>query len=176
MVGLTERPRAALALVLLLVGISALIAGGCGGNADAEEPPTTVAAPAPAPAVSDAGTPLAHYDELVGSYLQFTEETPQEVVDAVEAEQPLVVLFYVAGSEDDSRMRETVEDLRAEYPDVVFLTYEHSDPDSYGDLAAQLRIDYPPQMVFIKRDGMINKVLSGFADEGTVNQSVANIR
>lgn len=173
MVGLSRRLWIAPALVLLLIGALALVGGGCGGDADAEETTTTLAA-APAPADPAVGLAVPH-QELVGSYLRFTEETPQEVVDAIEAEKPLVVLFYIPGSEDDGRMREAVENLKPDYPDVVFLTYEHTAPDSYGDLAAQLRIDYPPQMTFITRDGMVNKVISGYADEGTVNQGVANI-
>ncbi|GAB4250937.1 MAG: hypothetical protein Kow00129_11800 [Thermoleophilia bacterium] len=175
MVGLFERARVVPALALLLTGILVLATLGCGGDADAEETTTTVAAAAPAPEAEAAAVNVAHYEELVGTYLRFTEETPAEVIEAVESKRPLVILFYVSGGEDDGKVREALEDLRPQYPDVVFLTYEHSDPDSYGDLAGQLRVDYPPQLTFVKPSGLVNDVLSGFADKGTINQALANI-
>ena len=162
-----------LALILLTLLTGAVAASGCGGGAEAQETTTTTLAAAAAP-----GEPAAEvipHEELAGSYLELNEETPLEVQEAVEQGQPMVILFYVNGGEDDMRVRESVDAVAGDYPEIRFLSYDFKDPESYGNLGRKLRVDYPPQLMFINEDGLINKVISGYVDQGTLFQSVANI-
>ncbi len=161
-----------LALILLTLVAGALAASGCGGGAEAQETTTTLAAAA---APADPVAEVIPHEELVGSYLELNEETPLEVQEAVEQGQPMVILFYVNGGEDDTRVRESVDAVAGDYPEIRFLSYDFKDPDSYGNLARKLRVDYPPQLMFINEEGLINKVISGYVDQGTLFQSVANI-
>jgi hypothetical protein len=163
-------------LVLTLV----LIAGafgvmGCGGD---EEPPPTTAPPAP-PATLPATGEVAStnpWDALIGTTLEPGESTPSEVSEALTERRPVVLLFYVPGNVDDTRVLESMQALEATYSDVTFLFYDYKAPAAYGDLAQMLQVNYPPQGVFIDTRGTIQDVSSGYIDEGTLNQAVVNLR
>ncbi|HZJ02111.1 MAG TPA: hypothetical protein VFE20_00280 [Thermoleophilia bacterium] len=161
-----------LALILLTLLIGAVAASGCGGGAEAQETTTTLAAAA---APAEPAVEVIPHEELAGSYLELNEETPPEVQEAFEQGQPMVILFYVSGGEDDMRVRESVDAVATDYPEIRFLSYDFKDPESYGNLGRKLRVDYPPQLMFINDEGLINKVISGYVDQGTLFQSVANI-
>ena len=165
---------AAASLVLLLVGGVV----GCGGGGDEQSTATTVvttaakaSAPAPAAEAADDVSQVA-----VGLTLEPTDLTPDEITAALKEHRPIVVLFYVSTGADDSEVRTALDALKPQYADVLFVTYDYSDAKAYGDLAQQLKINYPPQTMFIDSKGMVRSMTSGYADEGTLNQHVVNIR
>jgi len=163
-----------LTLVAAFLLIAALVAG-CGGG---DEQTTTTTAPAAA-AASGANAPAPEVanaqQALIGTKLEPTDTMPAAVGDALKAQQPLVVLFYVPGATDDLAVRGAFDRLQPKHEDTLFLKYDYRDPQAYGDLASLLAVDYPPQLVFVDGDGVIKQVLGGYVDEGTINQQLVNI-
>lgn len=171
---LTNPPRVAAALSLALaLLLPALVGCGSGG----EEEAATEAPPAAVPVANQgAAVEGPAFNALVGQQLAPGEMTPAVVKDALAQKRPVVVLFYVTGGHDDGLVRETLQKLGPKYEDVVIATYDFKAPAEFGDLARLLRVDYPPQLVFIDTNGVIRSVLSGYVDEGTLNQHLVNIR
>ncbi|GAB4243879.1 MAG: hypothetical protein Kow00122_00010 [Thermoleophilia bacterium] len=158
---------------VVLTGLLAVAAAGCGGGG---EPTSTVStAPAVAPPSSEQG-PADPFAAAIDTPLRPTEETPAEVKEAIEQHRALVVAFYVTGGTDDGQVLDALKSLRTKYPDVTFALYDYKAPSTYGDLSRLLPVDYPPEVIFIDTSGVIRKVTSGYVDEGTLNQLVVNIR
>jgi hypothetical protein len=163
-------------LVLSLAG--ALI--GCGGGGGSTTPTTVAgAAPAaPAAAVSAAAATAAAAEPtvgLVGTKVTPTPLTPKEVRTALKEHRPMVVLFYVKTSVDDDTVKSSLERLKPRYPDALFLLYDYSNAKVYGDMAQQLKVNYPPQTMFIDAQGVVGSFTSGYADYGTLQQKVVNV-
>jgi hypothetical protein len=176
------RGTAVLTPALLLVAVvSVFFVSACGGGTEATETTEAAVPAAGAPAAqpvasTPAEPPRAAYEALVGTELQPGEETPADVRQALEEGRPVVVAFYVPGGGDDGRVRETLDKLAPKYEDINVAAYDFSEPDEFGDLGRLLRIDYPPQLVFVDTNGVVRSVLSGYVDEGTLNQHLVNIR
>jgi len=154
--------------------VAALLLAGCGGgDAASEDTSTTVP---PAPTTTAATVPARPFGDLVGTTLTATEETPEEVKNGLELHIPMVVAFYVTGGTDDDVVLDNLDKLALRFSDVDFYTFDYKAPAAYGDLAGQLHVDYPPQVAFVDASGVIQGVTSGYADEGTLSQLVANIR
>ncbi len=88
---------------------------------------------------------------MVGTTVESTDQTPADVQTALKDHRPMVVLFFVAASSDDDRVRQALDTLKPKYPDVLFLSYEYSKPKAYGDLAQQFKVNYPPQASLHRR-------------------------
>jgi ABC-type Fe3+-hydroxamate transport system substrate-binding protein len=166
--------------VLLLLVLIALLAA-CGGadeQALTEElaPAENVPAAQPVANTAPPGPPKASYERIVGVQLVATDETPELVAEALAERRPVVILFYVPGSEDDSLVREALDKLEPKYEDILVVRYDFKAPDEFGDLARVLQIDYPPQLVFVTPSGQVRSVLSGYVDEGTLNMHLVNVR
>lgn len=157
---------------VVALGLTLAVAG-CGGGAGT----TTTAVTAP-PSAGPATTvaPGVARNPLIGQPLTSTENTPAEVTDALSQHRPLVILFYVPGGADDGAVLDEIKALQSKYRDVTFILYDFKDPNSYGDLGILLRVDYPPQSVFVDTQGLVFDVRTGFVDAGTLNQQVVNIR
>jgi hypothetical protein len=171
------KPSSGLAALVLILALSLFVIG-CGGGDD-QSSDTTVTTAAQAAIVQPVANtvPARHsYEGLVGTQLEPTEETPAAVKDALTEGRPVLVFFYVAGSYDDGLVRETIDKLLPKYEDITLAAFDFKAPDAFGDLARLLQIDYPPQLVFIDTAGVVRSVLSGYADEGTLNQHLVNIR
>jgi hypothetical protein len=108
--------------------------------------------------------------------LTATDDTPFEVAQALTRQEPVVVLFYVAGGSDDQPVRDALSRIAARYPDIMFALYDYKLPDAYGDLAAVLRVDYTPYAVFIGSDATVRYVTTGFVDEAVLQQYVDNLQ
>lgn len=164
--------------VLVVLVLAALLAG-CGGGAESavqETPPDSVPAVQQVANTVPAGPPKPSYEQIVGEQLIASEETPAPMAAALAERRPVVVFFYVPGSADDSLVRESLDKLEPKYEDITVLRYDFKAPDEFGDLARLLEIDYPPQLVFVDPSGVVRSVLSGYVDEGTLNQHLVNIR
>jgi hypothetical protein len=169
------RPSSGLAALVLILTLSLLAAGCGGGEEQATETTVNTVAVAAQPVANTQPTQSVH-EGLVGTVLEPTEQTPVEVSEALAQGRPVVVMFYVPGSHDDSLVRESLDKLMPQYEDIFLAVYDFKVPDAFGDLARLLEVDYPPQVVFVDTAGVIRSVLSGYADEGTLNQHLANIR
>lgn len=168
--------RAAVLKVSLLAAsiAAALLFAGCGGGDTTTEETSTTLAPPPITTVTT--VPGKAFAELVGTELVAGDETPEDVRSGLEQHIPMVVAFFVTGGTDDTVVLQELDKLAVQFSDVDFYKFDYKIPAVYGDLAMQLQIDYPPQVAFIDSNGIIRGVTSGYADEGTLNQHVANIR
>lgn len=155
--------------VLVLIILVALLALGCGGGD--EKTTTTKARVVTTAAPSSSGSAA---DELIGTTVKPTEDTPGEFVDAYGV-RPIVLLFYVPGGTDDISVSETLNALAPSFNKYLFLVYDYKAPEAYGDLSSLLKVDYPPALILIDRDGVIDGVWNGYIDEGTMNQALVNL-
>jgi hypothetical protein len=167
--------------VLLLVLVVALLEAGCFGGG--EETPSTVAT-VPASVPSGAGSASGLDDvqivppdgEPVAADCIFTtDDTPQDFVAALTQSHPIVLLFYVSGGTDDAAVMESLDRLSPSFTGYVFLQYDFSRPDDYGDLSTLLGVTYPPELALIDRSGIIRKVWNGYVDDASLNQSLVNL-
>lgn len=166
----------AASLVLLLTGGVM----GCGGGGDEQSSTqTTAVAPVSAKVAAPVATAAAGAEvtrAAVGVTLTATDEMPEDVKAALKDHRPIVVMFYVPTGADDGVVLSGLDNLKGQYTDVFIVTYDYSKPGAYGDLAQQLKVNYPPQAMFIDTKGVVRSMTSGYADEGTLNQHVVNIR
>lgn len=175
-----QRTRKAVPVVLIamLLLVSLSLAVGCGGGETATEetqPPDTGVVVVEATTTTIPGPPKA-FKHLIGTSLAVTDETPEKVRASIERHTPMVIAFYVTGGTDDSVVLKHLNDLSVRFADIDFHEFDYKLPDDYGDLSALLEIDYPPQVTFVDDRGVIQAVTSGYADEGTLNQNLTNIR
>jgi hypothetical protein len=153
--------------VLLLVLCAMLMTSGCfgGGSSDStDQTGSTLSGTLP---------PLAG-GIAEGTMLQATDDDPADFVSAL-ANRPVVILFYIAGNADDTKVLDTVNKLRTSFNSYSFLLYDYKDPDAYGSLAQEFQVDYTPYLVLVDSTGTLQYKFVGFVDEGTLNQSLVNL-
>ena len=155
---------------LTILGLMAVFAWGCGGGT--ATPTTTVGVVTTAPSTGVTQPPV---NGLIGTKLKTTDSTPKEYVDAVAQGNPVVVLFYVTGQADDTKVRDSVTALQASFPNYAFLLYDYKTPDSYGDLSSLLKVTYPPELILVDGTGVVKEILNGYVDQGTINQKLVNL-
>jgi hypothetical protein len=172
---ITRRRWQRFVLVGVLVLAGAVAVGGCGGGA-ADVTTTTVSTPGSPGSAATTVPPGGPFVDYIGKPLATTSETPADITGALSEHRPMVILFYVPGGTDDSVVLDEIKTLQTKYTDVTFALYDYKDPTSYGDLGILLKVDYPPQTVFIDTRGTIYDIRTGYIDEGTLNQQVVNIR
>jgi hypothetical protein len=159
-----------LAALLTILALVAVFAWGCGGST--ATPTTTAGVVTTAP--STGGTqPSA--SKAIGTKLKTTDSTPKEYVDAVAQGHPVVMLFYVTGQADDTKVHDSVTALQASFSNYVFLLYDYKVPDSYGDLSSLLTVTYPPEVILVDGTGVVKEILNGYVDQGTLNQKLVNL-
>jgi len=157
--------------VLLLVLFVALLACGCGGGGGDDETTTSRAG---ATTTAPAGSGGAPGQELVGTTVDTTRDTPAEFTD-VYGQAPIVLLFYVPGNADDRSVLESLNRLKSSFGGYTFLVYDYKLPEAYGDLSTLLEIGYPPELVLIDKAGVIRRVWNGYVDEGSLNQGLVDL-
>lgn len=162
-----SRKRIFFVFVLLCV---ASLAVACGGEENASTTSTAGSASTP-------GSPKAIVtsDLLVNTQIKATESTPSEYAEAIQQGKPVLILFYLSGGADDVKVLDSVTQLQAGFTDCTFLLYDSQLPDAYGDLSSLLRVNYPPQLVFVDGTGTIREIWNGYIDEGTLNQCLTNL-
>jgi hypothetical protein len=112
---------------------------------------------------------------VLGKPLPISESTPDEYRQAVEQGKPVVLLFYVPGSVDDVQVLDSLTALQPDFDQYVFLLYDYSMPNEYGDLSTLLNVNYPPELVLVDALGIPREIWNGYVDEGTLNQSLVNL-
>jgi hypothetical protein len=171
---------AALLTIIVMVGA---FAWACGGD-DTSMPAATPHIPqvdtqvnTGPPATDDPTRHAAGTHPLIGERIVPvpTDTLPAEFTDALE-EKPIVLFFYVPGGFDDERVYESLQTLRGSFGRYEFLTYEYSSSDLYEDLSTLLDVGYPPHLVLIDETGTVADVWNGYVDQGSLNQSLVNLR
>jgi len=169
----------------LCFGLVSCILVGCffGGGDEPTTAPTqaTQATVAPETTTSEVTDTTGPDTETTVPGVTTTTEIP-ELVDGLPApwvesigNRPVVVLFYVSGGVDDEKVLASLRELTPLYSNYTFLMYDYRLPDAYGDLADLLKVDYPPHMVLLDRNGLVRTVWSGFVDKGTLNQTLLTL-
>jgi hypothetical protein len=101
--------------------------------------------------------------------------TPQYVSDPLKDKRGVVLLVYVKGASDDEAMLANFEKLKAKYEaQGSFFSYEAADVSKTGDLLAQLKVSQPPVLAVISGDGSVYQEYTGWIDEQTMSQVLAN--
>jgi len=154
---------------LMLLLVAAVFVTSCGGGA---EETTTTTPPITSGPVTGPGLDTP---DLVGTEIAPTEDTPQEYVEAMEQARPVVMLFYVPGGADDTKVLDSLSRLESAFSDYVFLFYDYKAPGAYGDLSTVLDVDYPPEVVMVDGSGVVRTIWNGFVDEGTLNQALVDL-
>ena len=176
------RSRQLLWVLLLVLLVTAAMVG-CGGGGDADTD-STIAPPVTDPGSGGGSSPDGLADvqvvppkgERIAEECIFTtDDTPTEFVDALVAGTPIVLLFYVTGGADDTAVMESLDRLEPSFNRYVFLSYDYSLPEKYGDLSTLLGLTYPPELILLDRSGIIRKVWTGYVDEGSLNQTLVNL-
>jgi hypothetical protein len=156
--------------VLIVLLSAAALSWGCGGGTATTTSSSIVVTPT-VPSDGSAGKA----NDLVGTQLETTEDTPSEYVEAVKQGRPVVVLFYVTGSVDDAKVLENVTQLQQAFSDYVFLLYDYKTASAYGNLSTLLKVNYPPELILVDGTGTVQEIWNGYIDEGTLNQSLVNL-
>jgi hypothetical protein len=156
-------------VALLIVGLAAFFMSSCGGGSAETTSTTQGNVVTTLPSGGSGGVDLR-----VGTQIQPTADTPQAFVDVYQT-QPIVIFFYVTGQSDDEAVRQNLSSLQPSFGAYTFFSYDYSDPVAYGNLATLLAVDYPPLIVMMDREGIIQTIWSGFVDQGSLNQSLVNL-
>jgi hypothetical protein len=149
-----------------------LSAWACGNSATT----TTVSSPPTTGGSTTTSTVAGDPQALVGVKIEATQQTPPDFAEALREQKPIAVLFYTPGSVDDDKVRKSLETLSRTNKDIAFFAYDYRTPSLYGDLGALLMIGYTPHGVFIDTSNTVRNVSSGYVDDGTLKQYLANIR
>jgi len=160
-------PALILGLLVLLLTVALC---GCGG--DAEDTATTAGRATTTTVLPPKGSGT---EALLGTRVEPTEDTPAQFVEALDQAKPVVMLFHVPAGVDDQKVLENLTLLQSDFPDYVFLLYDYSEPDEYGDLSLLLAVDYPPALILVDATGTVDGVWNGYVDEGSLNQSLVNL-
>jgi len=93
---------------------------------------------------------------------------------------------YPQGIRPDEQVDEDLDDLREDYPQVEFFTYnitrpgnaESSERGEYGTLAAQLEVGYTPFVAMLAPRGdryVIENLFQGYVERGVLNQALFDL-
>ena len=154
--------------VLILVVCVALLVGGCFGGGGDSDTTTQTTGTVPTGSVGTGDGPGE------GSVLEATADDPADFANAL-GSRPIVILFYIPGNADDTKVLDTVNKLRTAFNSYTFLLYDYKNPEAYGALAQELKVEYTPYVALIDATGVLQKVFVGFVDEGSLNQTLVNL-
>ncbi len=96
---------------------------------------------------------------------------------------------YPQGIRPDEQVNEDLDDLREDYPQVEFFTYDITRPGNaessedldrgeYGTLAAQLEVGYTPFVAMLAPRGdryVIENLFQGYVERGVLNQALFDL-
>lgn len=204
--------------MFLLLVLATLLIAGCGGGEEAQEPPPATppegakggggaTSPAGAPDGITAGGSTVESktgaEALEDSPFELNQRqpVPPDFRAAYQRRALIVVVFikeepdssrgieYPQGIRPDEQVNEDLEDLREDYPQVEFFTYditrpgnaesnEELDRGEYGTLAAQLEVGYTPFVAMLAPRGdryVIENLFQGYVERGVLNQALFDL-
>lgn len=169
---MSRRNRQLVGIIVIALAFAAF-AWGCGSSDNSSD--TTTTSGSSTPDVTTAHRSTKTTDSLIDAKIATTSDTPKDYKDAVEQKRPIVMLFYVPGQADDSKVLASLQALAPSFANYTFLLYNYKNPTSYGNLSTLLGITYPPEIVLVRADGTVKKVLNGYQDQGSLNQQLVNL-
>ncbi len=200
-------------LVLLLLAAFLLFFAGCGGGEEKAQQPPPPAPPkdgAPkddAPGENTAGGAVVESktsaEALKDTPFELNQRlaVPQDFRAAYQRRALIVVEFikedpdstrgikYPQGMRPDEQVDRALDDLRGEYPQVEFFTYdigrpgdaeasEELDRGEYGTLATQLDVGYTPFVAMLAPRGegyVIENLFQGYVERGVLDQALFDL-
>ncbi len=197
---------------LLTILVVFLLAAGCGGDEQAQPPPAASGGatggsqgggpPAPSGGNTAGGATVqgkAQAETLLDKpfMLNQRQPVPQDFRNAYQRKALIVVEFfqegvgpfYPQGLEVDELVNSDLRNLRNDYPEVEFFTYDITKPGDaetsedlgrgeYGTLAAQLDVGFTPLIVMLapREDGyVIEKLFQGYVEQGVLDQALFDL-
>jgi hypothetical protein len=160
------------AVVLLVVTGLTLFLAGCGVGGGSSTTSSSLANTTRTTATPSVGSAI---EDLLLTKLATTKDTPEEYVAAIGQARPVVLLFYVPGNVDDTKVKEAFDAVQPDFPDYTFLTYDYKSPSAYGNLSMLLKVNYPPEIVLVDKAGTVRSIWNGYVDEGTLKQCLINL-
>lgn len=198
----------ACAILAFVLAFAVAFAAGCGGGGDEEAtvPPPggeTAGSTSGAPGGNTAGGSTVEANAQAESLkdqpfvLNTDLPVPPDFRAAYQRKALIVVGFfqegedpyYPQGLEVDDFVNSDLQDLRSEYPEVEFFTYDISEPGEaetseelepaqYGTLAAQMDVGYTPFVVMLAPRGeryVITNLFQGYVEEGVLGQALFDL-
>ncbi|MGH3145807.1 MAG: hypothetical protein ACRDTR_08400, partial [Rubrobacter sp.] len=181
------------------------LAAGCGGAQDRGAPSqpegTAGGAPGGDTASGAAAGPGDETDLSEGSVFTLNQEAPvpPDFQAAYQRGALIVVEFFEKGEDPyypqgldvDAMVNDDLQDLRSEYPEIEFFTYdidyagtaengEEPERGEYGTLAAQLDVGYTPFIAMLESRGqgegyVVRDLFQGYTEEGVLDQALFNL-
>ena len=161
--------------------VLALALAGCGGGTEATSESTTTTAPTTAEASGGASATVAaagsDVSKATGVPRPFEEnkDTPVFFLDALNKNQPVLVLFY--GEDDLSQ--EVLAEIKRVYDDpyykggTVFLLVNIDDAnDQTKKLAKEFSVGFIPYLAVVSRNKQITYEKNGYIDTKAVEQAL----
>ena len=198
--------------VSLLLGFLSLVAvlvlAGCGGGDEATVAPppggTTSSAAAPiSPGANTAGGATVEGSAQAESLqdqpfiLNVDQPVPPDFRAAYQRKALIVVWFFKEGEDElypqglevDDFVNSDLSDLRSQYPEVEFFSYNIADPGEaetseeleqgqYGTLAAQLDVGFTPFVAMMAPSGeqyAITNLYQGYVERGVLDQALFDL-
>jgi hypothetical protein len=203
--------------LILILGMLLLATGCSGGKQKAQEPPpvtpedakgsggTTPVAAAPGGSTAGGSTVESKTgaEALEDSPFELNQRqaVPPDFRAAYQRRALIVVAFikeepdssrgveYPQGIGPDGQVDEDLNNLRQDYPQVEFFTYditrsgnaessEDLDRGEYGTLAAQLEVGYTPFVAMLAPRGdryLIENLFQGYVERGVLNQALFDL-
>ena len=104
-----------------------------------------------------------------------TADTPSFIADPLKEQRGVVLLIYCRGAVADMQMVTFFDRVRSEYAArSSFFSFEARDVGALGDVLAQLHAYNPPMLAVIDGKGEVRSLYTGWIDERTLEQRVAD--
>ncbi len=210
--GLIRDPGLSLRLLTILVVF--LLVGGCGGDGEqAQQPPpappggatenTQGGGPPAPPGGNTAGGATVRGNAQAETLddqpftLNQRQPVPQDFRNAYQRKALIVVEFfqegedpfYPQGLEVDDLVNSDLRDLRNDYPEIEFFTYDITEPGDaetsedlsrgeYGTLAAQLEVGFTPFIAMLaprEEEYVIENLFQGYVEQGVLDQALFDL-
>jgi hypothetical protein len=104
-----------------------------------------------------------------------TADTPSFIADPLKERRGIVLLVYCRGAVADRQMVTFFNQVKAEYAgESSFFAFAARDVNALGDVLAQLHAYNPPMLAVIDGQGRVRSLYTGWIDEKTLEQRVAD--
>jgi hypothetical protein len=107
--------------------------------------------------------------------LEPTANTPKFISNPLKEKRGVILLVYVKGAADDEEMLSSFNAVKSEYASQgAFFDFEARDVSELGDVLDQLQISQPPALAVVSGSGAVYQAYTGWIDQKTMEQVVAN--
>jgi hypothetical protein len=107
--------------------------------------------------------------------LKPTDATPGFIKNPLKEKRGVILLVYVGGAAGDDSMLASFRAVKAKYAaSSSFYAFEAAKVKDLGDVIDQLGALSPPMLVIIRGDGSVYQLYTGWIDQTTMEQQVAN--